>query len=68
MTLAATLGALCILLGIVVPARATEMRVLTMIVLVEIVGLRAVHGTRKVEASDGARHRYLVEEDAGLPM
>jgi len=56
------------LLGIVVPVRAMEMRVLTMIVLVEIVGLRAVHGTRKVEASDGARHRYLVEEDAGLPM
>ena len=68
MTPSARSGGLCILLGIVVAVRAMEMRVLTMIVLVEIVGLRAVHGTRKVEASDGARHRYLVEEDARLPM
>jgi hypothetical protein len=68
MTPSARSGGLCILLGIVVPVRAMEMRVLTMIVLAEIVGLRAVHGTRKVEASAGARHRYLVEEDARLPM
>ena len=68
MTLAATLGALCILLGIVVPARATEMRVLTMAVPAGIVGLRAVQGTIELEDGTGARHRPVVEEGAGLHL
>ncbi len=68
MTLAATLGALCILLSIVVPVGAMEMRVLTMAVPAGIVGLRAVQGTIEVEDSTGARHRPVVEEGAGLHL
>ena len=68
MTLSAILGGLGILLGMVVPARATEVRVLSVAVPAGIVGLRAVQGAIEVEDGAGGRHRPVIGKGVRLRL